>query len=1173
MPAPSTRSVLHVLRRDRLAEVARQLGAVLPPKGTKEQLVEHMVARDGVQIGAVLPLLGRDELKAACRSHEIDDAGRSRTDLAARILAARSPGTSAPPIGLAAKLAERGGLVRGAVAIVRQRQHLVTEVIEPPREGDLTLVRMVCLDDDAQGRQLEVLWEHELGARILEPHEEGLGDTTRFDTPRDFAAYWHALQWNRVTATSPRLFQAPFRAGIQLKDYQLTPLMKALELPRANLFIADDVGLGKTIEAGLVLQELLLRQRVDWVLVVCPAAVTTQWRTEMEQRFGLRFEIYDRALVAQRRQERGFAVNPWNTHNRFIISYSLFRRPEYREPLLRLLGEHRKARSLLILDEAHTAAPATASKYAVDSEITKAIRAIAPRFENRLFLSATPHNGHSNSFAALLNLLDPQRFLRAERVDDPSRLAPVMVRRLKSDLLALGTQGFPIRRVVQLELRHAKGGWTSTRIVDDKADAPRPIGDSKPVEIQLSEMLAEYSELMREHGRTKRARLVFVNLQKRLLSSVYAFARTLHKHADPILGTSRSDFGGDIEEDDDSDAPAAAADERADEQVGRVSRSFDPPTGRALELLRSMVDLADAHKNAADAKMLAILDWIHEHQCEGVKLGGGRKGAWKPTRLILFTEYGHTKDHLVRMLRTAFEGTDRGEERLMVFDGGMDDVSRGAVQDAFNGKPDKHPVRVLVATDAAREGVNLQGACADLMHVDVPWNPARMEQRNGRIDRTLQPATEVRCMYFVYADRAEDRVLPTLVRKVRIIQDELGSLGEVLTTRITARLDREGLHKDTARALDEEEQQARLHGSDVSTQLERTREQGALRIEIDRARERLDESRELLEMNPELLKDLVDVGLSWARTAALSPLPRLADEEEKHLVPYKVPALDASWERTLDSLRTPRKPDETFREWRDKPLLPVVFEPPTQLSTPVVHLHLSHPFVQRILSRFRSQGFSAHDLARVTVVADPKSSLTRVVAMGRLSLFGAGAARLHDEIVMVTAAWRLGVDQLKPFADDADRKAQERLASLLSHSPALPTLDDRTQQRILAAAKGHFATLWHHVQEEAEARATEARRLLTNRGRAEAEELRKILRAQLETARQLISGTQLRFDFAEADAAQKKQVAEDREWLEGRVAALEKELATEPEELAKGYDVELERVEPMGLVYLWPTTS
>jgi hypothetical protein len=151
----------------------------------------------------------------------------------------------------------------------------------PPKEEDATVVGMVCLDDDAQGRRLEVLWELELGARVIQPEREGLGSIQRLDPPQHFAAYLHALRWNSVTATRADLFQSPFRAGIKLLNHQLTPLKKALELPRANLFIADDVGLGKTIEAGLVLQELELRQRVDFVLIVCPASISSgsaRWR-------------------------------------------------------------------------------------------------------------------------------------------------------------------------------------------------------------------------------------------------------------------------------------------------------------------------------------------------------------------------------------------------------------------------------------------------------------------------------------------------------------------------------------------------------------------------------------------------------------------------------------------------------------------------------------------------------------------------------------------------------------------------------------------------------------------------------------------------------------------------------------------------------------------------------
>lgn len=298
-------------------------------------------------------------------------------------------------------------------------------MVPPPEPKHATRVRMVCLDDDDQGRVVETLWELELGARVLPTETGELPAPASIDEPRHFAAYLHALKWNAVTATDGRLFQAPFRAGIRLMQHQLTPLTKALSLPRANLFIADDVGLGKTIEAGLVLQELLLRQRVEFVLVICPASVQLQWKEEMAQRFGLQFEIMSRQFIARRRKERGFGVNPWSTHRRFIISHPLLRRPEYRDPLLahlQTLGAtepgSRAKKSLLILDEAHVAAPASASQWAVDSEITRVVRDVAPRFENRLFLSATPHNGHSNSFSALLEILDPQRFTRAVRIEE-----------------------------------------------------------------------------------------------------------------------------------------------------------------------------------------------------------------------------------------------------------------------------------------------------------------------------------------------------------------------------------------------------------------------------------------------------------------------------------------------------------------------------------------------------------------------------------------------------------------------------------------------------------------------------------------------------------------------------------------------------------------------------------
>ena len=166
---------------------------------------------------------------------------------------------------------------RGDIVLIRQRQYLVEDVVAPPKPHESTLGRMACLNDDAQGQLLDVLWENEVDPEILTGEAWEALTSKGFDEPRLFAAYLHTLRWNCVTATDPKLFQSPFRAGIEILAYQLEPLRKALLLPRVNLFIADDVGLGKTIEAGLIARELPLRKKVRNIIVPCPPSLLYQW--------------------------------------------------------------------------------------------------------------------------------------------------------------------------------------------------------------------------------------------------------------------------------------------------------------------------------------------------------------------------------------------------------------------------------------------------------------------------------------------------------------------------------------------------------------------------------------------------------------------------------------------------------------------------------------------------------------------------------------------------------------------------------------------------------------------------------------------------------------------------------------------------------------------------------
>ncbi|MCB9789289.1 MAG: DEAD/DEAH box helicase [Deltaproteobacteria bacterium] len=1072
----------------------------------------------------------------------------------------------------------------------------MTEVVPPPSPAHATVarpaerVRLVCLDDDAQGRDLEVFWPLELGARVIEPSAEGLGTVTRLDDPAQFGAYLNALRWNAISATDNALFQAPFRAGIQLMNHQIPPLSKALALPRANLFIADDVGLGKTIEAGLVLQELILRQQVERVLIVAPAAITLQWRAEMEQRFGQRFEIMNRAFVARCRRERGFAVNPWATHSRFIVSYQTLRRPEYLEPLLTQLGD-RARRSLLILDEAHTVAPATSSRYAVDSNVTRTVRDLAGRFDNRLFLSATPHNGHSNSFSALLEILDSARFTRGVPIDDPAQLEPVLIRRLKSDLKALG-ENYPDRHIIRIALEGVAdpasdaSNWRAAFHVNDASPTRLALGPAHDAELRLAELLAEYTALA--EPRHARGRLVFVSLQKRLLSSLEAFHRTLAAHTRWLGDNPASDAAQLHLAATDTDEEAyGLSDDTLDldeaDDIAAASQAFSDPSAELRRLLEAMRALTARYRHAPSPKVVALRHWLATHCCPAIAHAGVPDAprltpadrAWTNRRVIIFTEYGDTKRYLRDQLREAIAGTPHAEERIVEIHGGMDDEARADVQERFN-DPTSH-ARILLATDAAREGVNLQGACADLFHFDIPWNPARLEQRNGRIDRTGQSEPVVRCHYFTYSQRAEDRVLDVLVRKVEVIQRELGSLGAVVLDRIESTLEH-GIKADAADRLDQVEAELDRHVDRRGTanrELESSRELKRLKAEIDQAGRHLQRSRERVGVDPDALRAAIEVGLRLAGADPLVPVT-VTGRDKAPITAYTVPADKLpGWERTLDTLRRPRRNGEDFWEWRKEPLRPVVFAPTAGMGEPVVHLHLEHPFAKRALSRFRSQGFGQSDLSRASIVTVPGLHEPRVVAFARLSLFGQGARRLHDELVAVAAPWSETAGATGFTAlDEADvARTLLRLDEALVASATDPArFPERQAARLAASAARDFAVLWPTLDAEADARAAAAAVDLETRGRKDAEALAAILGRQKVAIDKRIQ--QLSLDLGDQDYARDEriQARRDQEHMVNRRKALDVEAVEEPQAIRALFDITLRRVTPVGLVYLWPET-
>ena len=480
-------------------------------------------------------------------------------------------------------------------------------------------VGLVPIDDKGGPEPLTVYWEVEPGTEIrpqsaLPDPAEGLDDA------ETFSAFLDAVRWGAVASADPSAFQAPFRAGIDIEDYQLLPLVKALTMPRVTMLIADDVGLGKTIEAGLIAEELVLRNQVKKILVICPPSLCGKWKAEMGEKFGLGFEVIDTDYVRRLRRERGVAVNPFRSHPRIIVSMEWVKFDSqmrwFREFLPPDPNIYPRAFDLLIVDEAHQIAPAAVGRYAKDSLRTRAVRELAPHFEHRLFLTATPHNGYPESFQSLLELLDPNRFAKGVPATGQERDA-VMVRRLKSHLRRLLPEAgsrLPERRIKAIEVDFSGDERETFRLLDEYAAARRATSADQ----------AEQAA----------ARFITLLLKKRLLSSPMAFKHTLDQHIQTMnrasarrasaqaIEEAAAALDAEAEDDDRLDelthqalavAASALPAPDADDEVllarmrARAGSLTHRPPGKILEQLKTR---ADDNYRRPDTKTKKLLDWI-----------------------------------------------------------------------------------------------------------------------------------------------------------------------------------------------------------------------------------------------------------------------------------------------------------------------------------------------------------------------------------------------------------------------------------------------------------------------------------------------------------------------------------------------------------------------------------
>ncbi|CAG1014949.1 RNA polymerase-associated protein RapA [Anaerolineae bacterium] len=531
-----------------------------------------------------------------------------------------------------------------------------------------------------------------------------------------------------------------------------------LKLARVRFLLADDAGAGKTVMAGLLIRELKLRGLAERVLIICPANLAFQWQRELKEKFDEKFIVLKGGDIRDQ-----FGINQWLEQKLIITSLDLAKRTEI------LPGLNQVHWDLVIVDEAHRMSWTPPARKTARYSLGELLRDTTDHF---LLLTATPHKGDPENFSLFLQLLDRDAYadVKSIRQAIDRRYAPFYLRRTKEAMVY-----FPERQ--------ANGEWVARKIFTKRI--PRTIDfkiDNAEFELyrdvtRFVKQQAAKASLNSDDPRARAVGFLMALYQRRLASSTYAMRRSLENRAHRLEdGLKRASelahyAPPDLPEADELDEMEEAERERLEQMLEAVTlaRNADE-VRREIADLHQLADQAQQVEDAtAEAKLARLETLLHT---EGFFTDPNQ-------RLLIFTEFKDTLDYLVKRLKDwGFRvGTIHGGMKI----GSRDEAgSRLYTEQQFK----EGAIQILVATEAAGEGINLQ-VCHILFNYDIPWNPNRLEQRMGRIHRYGQ-TKDCLIFNFVATNTIEGRVLQRLLEKLQEIRDALDDdavfnvVGEVL---------------------------------------------------------------------------------------------------------------------------------------------------------------------------------------------------------------------------------------------------------------------------------------------------------------------------------------------------------------------------------------------------------
>ena len=586
-----------------------------------------------------------------------------------------------------------------------------------------------------------------------------------FDAPGDaFKIAAEAWRINLAHLFDPMI--AVHTSNVEPLPHQITAVYESM-LPRQPLryVLADDPGAGKTIMAGLFIRELLMRADAKRVLIVAPGSLVEQWQDEMFEKFGLSFTPFSREQVEQSR-----SGNPFDDIDLMVARVDQLARNEDLQEKLRLSHW-----DLVVVDEAHKL---SASYFGNKVNKTKRFQLgelLGSVTRHFLLMTATPHNGKEEDFQLFMSLLDSDRFYGkfrdgAHKVD----VTDLMRRMVKEDMLRFdGTRLFPERRAYT----------TNYKLSDPEAALYAAVTDYVKEEMNRADKL--------DGQRKGTVGFALTALQRRLASSPEAIYQSLKRRHHKLMRR--------VEDEKLRQRGQSLAETLNGQEVnGRnlpedIWESDDALSSEDYENFEeAVVDQATAAQTIQELEAeIIILEALEEQARQVVHSGQDRKwdelskllqntpemhdAEGRQRKLIIFTEHRDTLNYLAVKIR----GLIGNEEAVALIHGGVKREERRKVQEMFRNDP---AVRVLIATDAAGEGVNLQNANL-MVNYDLPWNPNRLEQRFGRIHRIGQ--TEVCHLWNMVANETrEGDVFQRLFEKLEVERAALGGrvfdiLGEV----------------------------------------------------------------------------------------------------------------------------------------------------------------------------------------------------------------------------------------------------------------------------------------------------------------------------------------------------------------------------------------------------------